>query len=218
MRHFFDRFVLSLVIVSGSQMATRGDTISTLASTGEGLSTGVVDPNFTITSAPSGAILNPGGAADTISPIISPAYAKPSAGTQWIGPNVDNSVSQPVGNYDFRTTFNLSGLDPSTANITGIVAADNNIADIKLNGVSLGIGGSTLSSPLNFTIAGGFLPGKNTLDFIVNNNSTGGPTALMVSEVGTASVPEPSTIAVLGLGALALLVRRSIESRARRAS
>ena len=222
MRHFFDRLVLSFVVVLGlpaaGQMSARGDSISTLASTGEGLPTGVVDPNFTIVSAPSGATVNPGGATATIPPVASPAYIAASAGTQWIGPNSDNGTQQPTGNYDFRTTFSLAGFDPSTAQITGVVAADNKVADIQLNGVSLGISGGSMNSLLNYTIKTGFSSGTNTLDFIVNNDSTGGPTALLVSESGTAAVPEPSALAVFVVAALALYGRRLASSRAARAS
>ena len=61
MRDFLNGLVLSFVIFHGvsGPGQVRGDSISTLASTGQGLSTGVVDPNFTIVSAPSGATLNP---------------------------------------------------------------------------------------------------------------------------------------------------------------
>ena len=215
MSHFFDRYaVVILALVAApvlGQMPARGDGISTLYGTGQGLPTGVADPNFTIVSAPSGATVNPGGATDTIPPVTSPAYAAAPAGTRWIGPNPDNSVQQPTGNYDFRTTFSLAGLDAATAQITGVVAADNKVADIKLNGVELlGISGGSLSNFLDYKITSGFSSGINTLDFIVNNDSTGGPAALVVSESGTASVPEPSTLAVFGFAAAfaAIYLRR----------
>ena len=149
--------------------------------------------------------------------MANPAYVGAPAGSQWIGPNIDNMGQEPAGNYDFQTTFSLAGLNPSTAKITALLAADNGIADIKLNGVSQGISGGGFGSLLGLTITSGFLPGKNTLDFIVNNS--GGPTALMVSESGTASpVPEPSSLAVFGLAALAFCFRQVITSRAGRAS
>jgi hypothetical protein len=214
MKHAFFRTALvipALFTAFGlNQMPARGDGISTLYSTGEALPTGVVDPNYSIVSAPAGATLNRGGATDTIAPVTSPAYAAAPGGAHWIGPNVDNMLQQPTGNYDFQTTFSLAGLDPSTATITGAVAADNGIADIKLNGVSLGISGGSLSSLLNYTITKDFMPGKNTLDFIVNNASSGGPTALMVSETGSATAaPKPSTFAVFGLVALVLFGHRA---------
>ncbi len=208
MRHFFALVVLASLLAGLTP--ARGDSINTLASTGEGLPTGVVDPKFTIISAPTGATLNTGDSTDTIAPITSPAYAKAPAGSQWIGPNLDNKTQQPPGNYDFRTTFSLAGLDPSTAKITALIGADNGIADIKLNGVSLGISGGSLGSLMGITMATGFRSGLNTLDFIVNNDKSGGPTALMVSETGTAEpVPEPSTLALFGIVALALCVRRA---------
>ena len=222
MRIGFDRLAIAILVLLAppglGRICARGDSINSLHSTGEGLPTGVVDPNFTIISAPAGATLNSGGTTDTIPPVSSPAYAAPSAGTQWIGPNRDDSLQQPIGNYDFRTTFNLAGLDASTAMITGVVAVNNRLADIRLNGTSLGISGGSLGSLLNFTIKHGFSSGINVLDFIVTNDDTGGPTALMVSETGTASVPEPSTLAVFCLGTLALFGRRAMRSRSGRVS
>jgi hypothetical protein len=211
MQHIFDRSALAILALFAASLLghtpARGDGISTLHGTGQGLSTGVVDPNFTIASAPSGAVLKPGGATDTIPPVTSPAYVSPPAGLRWIGPTSDNSVQQPVGNYDFRTTFDLTGLDPATAQVAGSVAADNKVADIKLNGVSLGISGGSLGSMMNFSITKGFSSGINTLDFIVRNDETGGPAALMVSEIGTASaVPEPSALAVFTLATVGLAV------------
>lgn len=219
MRHCFDRLLFTMILVGLSQMSARGDSIATLSSTGQGLPTGVTDPNFTIIASPSGATLKAGGATDTIAPVTSPAYAKAPAGTQWIGPNVNNMLDQPTGNYDFRTTFSLAGLDPSTAKITGVLSTDNKLVDVYLNGTNLGISGGSLGTLLNFSISSGFQQGKNTLDFVVNNDSTGGPTALMVSETGTASptaAPEPSSLAVFGLAALVLLGRRLMEWRAER--
>jgi hypothetical protein len=121
----------------------------------------------------------------------------------WIGPNNDAQVIGPVGNYDYQTTFNLTGLNPSTAQIIGQWSTDNQGSEILLNGVdtlnAINIGQYTVWT--SFSIATGFVSGVNTLDFIVNN--AGGPTGLRVEMKGTAavaSVPEPSTWAMMILG------------------
>ena len=149
-----------------------------------------------------------------------PPYIGDNTLSAWIGPNNDASVSGPVGAYTYRTTFDLTGLNPSTAAITGHWSTDNNGLDILINGTSLGFTTSFTSfsdgfSP--FSISSGFVSGVNTLDFVVNNG--GGPTALRVQMTGTADtlppgVPEPATVIliVLGMASLALAHQRQRQS------
>ena len=194
-----------LALFGPNQMPARGNSITTLYSTGQGLPTGVTDPNYTIISAPPGAILNPGGATDTVPP--GGRSVGPPAGTQWIGPNISNAFTEPAGNYDFQTEFSLAGFDPSTAIITGAVSSDNTLFDIMLNNVSLGISGGTFTGFLDYTISSGFLPGENTLDFIVTNGPARpiNPVALLVSQSGTATaVPEPSSLVPAVIGGVVL--------------
>ena len=44
----------------------------------------------------------------------------------------------PNNSYTYRTTFNLSGFDPTTASLTGQWAADNEGPNVLLNGISTG--------------------------------------------------------------------------------
>jgi PEP-CTERM motif len=148
-----------------------------------------------------------------------PPYLVGDNKSAWIGPN--NSLGPdgplaldgPVGVYDYRTTFDLTGFNPSTAAISGGWSTDNNGLGINLNGVNTanpGTSDTQFSTGLApFSITGGFKPGLNTLDFFVNNG--GGPTALRVEMTGTAAaIPEPETYAMLlvGLGLIGFTARR----------
>lgn len=125
----------------------------------------------------------------------------------WIGPNSDSQLNGPAGTYDYRVTFSLAGYNAATAAIAGLWATDDSGTNILLNGASTGSSAGGFSSFTSFSITSGFVAGTNTLDFIVSN--TGGPTGLRVEMTGTADLPEPATLAVLGLALAGLgLARR----------
>lgn len=128
-----------------------------------------------------------------------------SPNSRWIWAIADAS-SVPASVNTFRQTFDLTGLDHTTAVITGRWGVDN-LGHILLNGQTpIGTGSLSLSSgPTfqefhSFTITGGFVPGINTLDFVAVDN--GAPGALNVNNLfGSASaVPEPSSFALLTMG------------------
>ena len=169
------------------------------------------DPHYSLVSVPSGSsatvVLTSAGGF----PI--PPWLPNSPISAWISPNNGNvnNQSDPVGDYVFRTTFDLTGLDPSTAVITGGWSTDNAGTDIRLNGVSKILPAFQTAANqfqigyVAFSLSGlGFTSGVNTLDFIVNNASgaSGNPVGLRVEMTGTAAVPEPTTMVA---GALLLL-------------
>ena len=78
----------------------------------------------------------------------------------------------------WRTTFDLTGRDPSTFKIAGGWAADNGGTAIRLNGASVTATQPGYSALSPFVIATGFVAGKNTLDFEVTD--TGCPNGLRV--------------------------------------
>jgi len=131
-----------------------------------------------------------------------------SPASRWIWVNASGAaaVNSP---YTFRLQFDLTGLDPSTAEISGAWGNDNT-GNILLNGTTPeGTGAFSLAAykPFaNFDITGGFVSGVNTLDFQMTD--LGSPGGLNVTNLsGSATVvPEPSLLAMLFAGALGLFV------------
>lgn len=115
----------------------------------------------------------------------SQAWVTPPAGSAWIGPNdiPDTYPDDPVGDYHYVISFNLSGAtDLSKVRILGSWATDNE-AQWWLNGAYTGfnksyVGYSQLDS---FGLQGGLVNGLNTLEFWVRNS--GGPSGLLVANL-----------------------------------
>jgi len=154
---------------------------------------GVTDSHYSVVS--SNIDLQPGSAVT----YVHPAYVPNDANSRWIS----NSSNGGPGNgtVEFETTFSLSGLDPTTASITGFWGTDN-VGIIRLNGVSTGNASATFSFLSAFSINSGFVNGLNTLTFVIQD--FGAPLAFRVDDIaGTAqvaAVPEPSTWAMMLLG------------------
>ncbi|MCE9567335.1 MAG: RHS repeat protein [Planctomycetes bacterium] len=121
-----------------------------------------------------------------------------SSGSRWVVPAAtDGNGDAAAGKFDYQTTFDLTGIDPSTVTISGNWAADD-AATVYLNGVNTGV---TIASPgygslVSFSLTTGFRAGVNDLDFVVTNG--GGPTGLRVSGLtGSGESAADTTIAGL---------------------
>jgi hypothetical protein len=146
----------------------------------------------------------------------------------WIAPiaNVASITSTTDVQYDYTTTFDLTGYDLSTVLISGGLAADNYVS-VHLNSASSFFSLPTVvtATAFNawhaFSIDGntaGLVAGLNTLSFHVTNAGTTGsnPTGLRVEfnpqfqgSLAAGDAPEPATVTLLGAGLLALgLFRR----------
>ena len=146
-----------------------------------------------------------------------PAYLTEDADSRWINPN--GSETDPGADFRLRLVFDLTGLNPLTAVISGNWGVDN-CGHISLNGATTAgaITGcnemASFQSMPGFTFTSGFVSGLNTLDLVVSNS--GGPAAARVDNlIGTATalestVPEPGSIAlaVMGLTGMLLLRRK----------
>lgn len=167
------------------------------------LADGAADPHYSITSGPDGA----GSAAHVTlsdrSPI--PQYWLPDTSiSKWVSPQADQNASpEPPGAYVYKTTFDLTSLDPSSVQLTGRMLVDDQVTDVRLNGVSLG-----RTAPYNtwtpLTITSGFQAGVNTLEFLVTNlNSSNNPSGLQVQLSGTGNARSAAPAPPTGLTATA---------------
>jgi hypothetical protein len=157
----------------------------------------VGDPHYSLISVPGGTTQTLVRTSAGGFPI--PPWIGDNALSAWIGPNNGSDLDGPAGDYTYRTTFDLTGLIPGTASISGQWTTDNLGIDILINGVSTG---QFISSPESFrtftpfTIQSGFVEGVNTIDFVVRNEPFDGrnPTGLRVEMTGSAAiVPEPAS-------------------------
>jgi hypothetical protein len=203
-----------LVAAGGAQAAP----ITTLFNTGVGanglpLANGTVsDPHYSLISVPSGSSTDTRVIDSTGGFPVGPYFVGTNA-SRWIVANnaIGGSAAgdnSPPGDYVFRTTFDLTGFDFSSASISGGWAVDNLGMDILVNGASLGLSSAQNfnTSFTAFTINSGFVAGMNTLDFKVRNaaGASGNPVALRVEMRGTANaVPEPASLALVLLAGLA---------------
>jgi len=154
-----------------------------------------VDPHYTLIASADPAFPGPG--AIVASAIPATYWFANSATSKWIAPAADENypalgTPHPGGDYTYRLSFDLTGIDFSTASITGTWGVDNSGA-IRLNGAATGIGSPSYNPLIPFTIGSGFHAGINDLDFIVTNQAASGsnPTGLRVdglSGSGTATV------------------------------
>ena len=129
-------------------------------------------------------------------------FANIDGTSQWIGPTWNSggaTYTSPQGNYVYRTHVLADSVDTTQpATVKGTWWGNTTGSDILLNGVSLDIStgitnGGTVSA--QFVITNGFVPGLNTLDFVVpcvNPNGSYPESALRVefsSALGQALAP-----------------------------
>jgi hypothetical protein len=151
---------------------------------------GSIDAHYTMIQSAEATL--PGPNAIVVSQIAAGFWVGPSTTSSWIAPSADQSYPGPpvpcngAGTYAYRTTFNLTGYDPTTARIVGAWAADNSGTAVRLNGVSLGITAAGYNPMTPFTIVSGFVAGMNTLEFEILDS--GCPNGLRVELSGTASL------------------------------
>ena len=137
-----------------------------------------------------------------------------NATSKWISPAANGNTNVATGNYTYTIKFDLTGLDPTTASISGSWLADNS-GTIFLNfltnstvNTSQTVAGFANANLRSFTISSGFIAGINTLDFRVNNaGGSNNPSGLRVVTLsGTAANRVPEIDAGSCLAPIAFLI------------
>ncbi|GEM_PF-4220305 len=150
---------------------------------------GSVDPHYTLIKSAEPTLMGPD--AIVTAKIADGYWFAQSETSKWIAPSANQSYPgaspcNAAGAYVYRTSFDLTGFDPATATIRGAWGADNSGTDIRLNGASKGITAPSYNPLAPFTIAAGFVSGKNTLEFEMLD--IGCPNGLRVELSGTAVI------------------------------
>lgn len=209
----FTRVLAITVVALAITKQAKGDPIPTLFNTGVDNS-GVliagpaVDPHYTLISSADPSFPGPQARIPSTSIVNSGPFLDNGPSSSWISPST-NLTPEPAGNYVYRTTFDLTGFDPSTAVITGRWSIDDFGTSMKLNSTETGntqLANDAYTFWKSFTITSGFVSGINTLDFTINNVVW--TTGLRVELSGTAAVPEPGASFPVILGLMAYLLRR----------
>ncbi len=185
-----------------------------LDGTGNVLSGGSIDSHWTLFASPDSGFPGPDVyVANDVYP-IGTAWIANTSTSKWVAPRSDVNNDLAPGVYTYRTTFDLTGLDPATASITGQYCPDNTITDVIINGTSTGISGGNFLAWVPFSINSGFVSGTNTVDFVLDNSgwpdqasrSVSGFRAELTGTASTAApVPEPSGILAFLCGAGSLV-------------
>ena len=152
------------------------------------LAEGAVDPNWTVTKP---------GAATAIQAFATkgdPIWFPNRNSSRWISSKPDATTTDLPGSYTYRTSFDLTGFDPTTVQLQMQISVDDELVDVKLNNQSLGLKITTGESPFisshGMQISNGFISGINTLEFIVVNQGTvSNPTGIQ-AQLEFASVPQ----------------------------
>lgn len=186
------------VFYSGSAGGWTGittQTISTLFNSGLN-ATGQADSNYVLTASAYSTPPPPNIPATVM--VNHANWLANTTTSRWIGPVANGTTSVPAGMYNFRTTFNLSGMDTNSARVTLRFAADNRVTNVFLNGVAKGltnVGFSALSPAC--VLSNNFTSGINTLDFCtVNDAPTASPAGFRVEASGTAGRTPTNTVLV----------------------
>jgi hypothetical protein len=192
---------LTLAPTTSAQVTIPGVISTGVDASGNLLAAGQTDPYWTITSSP----VSTGAISALVTSPLHRFWIGNTTSSQWINATGIGTDSEPVGLYVYTLTFSLSGFNPSTAEIWGNWASDNQ-SEIYLNGIDLGYGNGTngFEDFQFFSIGRDFVSGENTLQFYVFQDSPSepgeeDPEGLQVNIMNATAeaVPEPDVATLL---------------------
>jgi hypothetical protein len=98
-----------------------------LDSSGSVLAGGTVDPNYELIGSADTSFPGPNAVVLNEGPPISPngPWVANGPNSKWISVQPNNPPNAAPGNYTYQTTFDLTGFDPGTAQLTGQWATGN---------------------------------------------------------------------------------------------
>jgi PEP-CTERM motif len=198
-----------IAVAAGLMLAAWAAQGSPILINGTGVNTsGGLDQSYQIISDTTGEVTAPAQA--SVVTLTALNWISPIGGTAWISPmssqsNFAHASGCCMGTDIYQTTFSLPASTIASLSISFLA---DDFVTIKLNGVtefSTGTGEFYTSVNGPVTITTDFVSGLNTLQFVVSNTNSGGPTGLDASVSGTFEVvPEPTTTGLLGSGLMAL--------------
>ncbi|HEU4328717.1 MAG TPA: neuraminidase-like domain-containing protein [Roseiflexaceae bacterium] len=135
---------------------------------GQPLTDGAIDAHWRITAVPGQPAVDLPAFATRLN--SGPAWLANSGTSRWISstPNMFSELLDP-GVYTYRTTVDLSGYATDGLRLTALVAVDDGLRDVRLNGTSLGLTAAGLARFSTIQISGPFREGPNTLEFVTEN-------------------------------------------------
>lgn len=196
---------------------------------GNVLGSNQIDLHYRITATSNGNLAIPSGGADAYTVgLNTPWHPNDMVGTPgsgWITPfvNADGSPAPstsfdpdlpgPAFTYEYTINFDIGGINPADAFLSGQVQSDNSVR-VLLNGTDIGgqltqVNSSFFQEFTAFGAGSGFNPGvNNSLKFVVTD--FGVVTGLRVANINSGAVPEPGVWAmmILGFGLVAGQIRR----------
>jgi hypothetical protein len=224
----FPKLLMAACVLCLVALPLQADTINlVIPNTGMNVDANGVDLNYRMIQS---ADPRNGGPNAFVVTQLAPRWIGNGPNSKWIAPRKDESYApgqaignESVGEYVYETHFTIpANANLSTVRVTGLVAADNEMNNLVLNGNRTGISTPIRGSGVEdlsysnelmlFTITSGFVLGDNVVDVHILNlpDTTGpNPTGFQLAWRGTADtlavVPEPGTLTLAGMALCGLV-------------